>query len=154
MKNKWVIFDLDGTLANIENRLEKSTINGKLNYGKLHESSLIALDEPMTEVIDFLKSFKRFGCKIMILSARFESTIKVTKEWFDKYNIPYDILKLKSMNETYMHSAKWKSKYLMELLTEISSPENVILAVDDFEPNQKMFESYGIHCLNPNTITN
>ena len=152
MKNKWVIFDLDGTLANIDDRLEKSTINGKLNYSKLHEEDLIKLDKPMLEVIDFLKSFKKFGCKIMILSARFESSIKITKKWFIKYNIPYDVLKLKSMNETYMHSAKWKRKYLMKLLTETSSPENVILAVDDFEPNQKMFEEHGVHCLNPKTI--
>ena len=50
MNKKTVIFDLDGTLANIDVRRDKSTKpNGKMDWDKFFDPKNISLDKPNTE---------------------------------------------------------------------------------------------------------
>ena len=150
MEEKWAIFDLDNTIADIGYRLQQSTFNGKLNYSKLHDPTLIRDDEPMYSTIDLMNSLNKFNVKILILTARFESTHNVTIQWLDKHNVPYDHLKMKANKDTYMKSDKWKELQLHKLVSLKSlSYDDIILACDDYEKNQFMFESYGIPCLDP-----
>ena len=154
MGKKWAIFDLDNTIANINNRLAVASKSGKLDYSKLHDHELIRTDEPMYETIDLINDLANFNVNIFILSARFDSTLSVTKEWLMFHNVPYDKLVLKSYKDTYIKSNSWKEKQLLKFIEENNiTPEHIILAADDYAPNQTMFESWGIPCLDP-TITN
>ena len=50
--DKWVIFDLDGTLADIEDRRKKSKKdNGKMDWDKFFDPFNIWLDQPNHPVI-------------------------------------------------------------------------------------------------------
>ncbi len=114
MKQRWAIFDLDNTIANISSRLEKSTINGKLDYKKLHDPMLIRDDEPMFKTINLINDLCEFNVKIFILTARFASTENVTLEWLHKHSVYFDKLIMKSQGfpDTYMKSDQWKEKQM------------------------------------------
>ena len=159
MVKRWAIFDLDNTIAKIDKRLAKATINGKLDYELLHQEYLITHDAPMYDTIDLIDSLATFNVGIFILTGRFESTRGATEEWLNYYKIPYDKLVMKSYKDTYVKSSAWKEKQLLKFIEENNiTPEHIILAADDYKPNQAMFESWGITCLDPlynlNTIAN
>ena len=62
---------------------------------------------------------------------------------------------MKSYKDTYMKSSTWKEKQLIKFIEENNiTSEHIILAADDHKPNQTMFESWGIPCLDPFNITN
>ena len=155
MIKRWAIFDLDNTIADMSHRLQLSTVNGKLDYSKLHSVNLVRQDEPMHETIDLINDLANFNVGIFILTGRFESTLAVTKEWLTFHNVSYDKLVMKSYNDTYKKSSAWKEKQLLKFIEENNiTPEHIILAADDYAPNQTMFESWGIPCLDPFEITN
>lgn len=159
MVKRWAIFDLDNTIAKIDKRLAKATVNGKLDYKLLHQEYLIMQDIPMYNTIDLIDSLSRLNVGIFILTGRFESTKESTEEWLNYYRIPYDKLVMKSYKDTYVKSNTWKEKQLLKFIEENNiTSEHIILAADDHKPNQTMFESWGIPCLDPlyslNTIAN
>lgn len=159
MVKRWAIFDLDNTIAKIDKRLAKATVNGKLDYKLLHQEYLITQDTPMYDTIDLMESLATFNVGIFILTGRFESTKGCTEEWLTYWRVPYDKLVMKSYKDTYVKSNTWKEKQLLKFIEENNiTSEHIILAVDDHKPNQTMFESWGIPCLDPlynlNTIAN
>ena len=147
-KQRWAIFDLDNTIADIGYRLQQSTTKGKLDYKKLHDPSLIQFDEPMYKTIDLIRDLRNFNVKIFILTARFASTEKATVEWLDKHEVYFDQLLMKSSKDVYMKSDKWKEKEMLRFMQQ-DYLRQVILAADDYHKNQFMFESYDIPCLDP-----
>ena len=159
MVKRWAIFDLDNTIAKIDKRLAKATVNGKLDYKLLHQEYLITQDTPMHDTIDLINSLASFNVGIFILTGRFESTKGATEEWLTYWRVPYDKLVMKSYKDTYIKSNTWKEKQLLKFIEENSiTSEHIILAADDHKQNQTMFESWGIPCLDPlynlNTIAN
>ena len=159
MVKRWAIFDLDNTIADMSARLEASTVNGKLNYGKFHNIDLVKQDTPMQETIDLISNLANFNIGIFILTGRFESTKQVTERWLSNYNVSYDKLVMKSYKDTYIKSNTWKEKQLLKFIEENNiTSEHIILAADDNKANQTMFESWAIPCLDPlynlNTIAN
>lgn len=148
IRQRWAIFDLDNTIADISYRLQQADEKGKLNYEKLHDPSLIQFDEPMFKTIDLMNDLANFNISIFILTARFAATRKVTERWLQVNNVPYDKLVMKSYNKTYMKSDKWKENEMLKFMQQDSLPQ-VILAADDYHKNQFMFESYDIPCLDP-----
>ena len=148
--SKWVIFDMDSTIANINTRKRLATRSGKMDYSILFDSNLITLDQPNLKIVDLLKSLKDFGCKVFILTARPVENIQATIEWLEENEIPWDDLRCKPHNSQYQKSDKFKESELHRFFKAYnSSPEQVILSVDDDEKNIRMFESYGISTLNP-----
>jgi len=69
---KTVIFDLDGTLANIDVRRDKALKpDGKLDWEIFAApQSILDLDEPNLPVIKMAQMFKADGFKIVIFSGR------------------------------------------------------------------------------------
>jgi phosphoglycolate phosphatase-like HAD superfamily hydrolase len=145
MVKRWAIFDLDNTIADINDRLAVASSSGKLNYSKLHDPELIKTDKPIYETIDLMNDLANFNVSIFILTGRFATTKEVTEQWLHTYNVPYDKLVMKSYKDTYMKSDKWKERELHKF----NNLNNIILACDDHKKNQYMFESYGIPCLDP-----
>ena len=145
MEKRWAIFDLDNTIAKIDKRLAKATVNGKLDYKLLHQEYLIMQDTPMYNTIDLMDSLATLNVGIFILTARFDSTRGATEEWLNYYKVPYDKLVMKSYEDTYMKSHVWKEKELHKF----NNFNNIILSCDDYHKNQFMFESYDIPCLDP-----
>ena len=72
MNKKTVIFDLDGTLANIDVRRDKSLKpNGKLDWEIFASpTSIMDWDTPNQPVIKMAQLFKADGFNIVIFSGR------------------------------------------------------------------------------------
>ena len=96
MKNT-VIFDLDGTLANIEVRRDKSLKpNGKLDWEIFAApSSIMDWDTPNEPVIKMAQMFKADGFKIVIFSGRNDRGFVATNHWLTRYDVPHDLLVLR-----------------------------------------------------------
>ena len=94
VKNKnVVIFDLDGTLANIDERRKLSTkSNGKLDWDIFFDSNNIKLDIPNPPVVKCAQMFSDQGFKIIIFSGRNDRSFHTTKDWLNEHEVPFDLL--------------------------------------------------------------
>ena len=96
MKKDIVIFDLDGTLAIIDERLKESSMkNGKINWKRFFSDELIKRDLPNPPVIKTANLFHQNGYKIYIFSGRSETTENATRKWLKDNRIQYDYLRLR-----------------------------------------------------------
>ncbi len=156
MREKWAIFDLDNTITDINDRLDAATNTqtGKLNYGLLHRNDLIEkYDKPIKTTIDLINNLAKFNTRILILTARADSTRKTTIDWLTRNKVVYDSLIMKSDKDTYMKSFTWKEKKMKKFMDLHNiSFEQIVLSCDDYGKNQLMFESWGIPCLDPNNL--
>jgi len=152
LENKWIIFDLDGTLADIEERRKKCThVHGRMDWDAFFDPENIKLDKPKTEVIMMAQALKAFGYKIAILSGRSKATKDVTREWLKQYDVPYDILKMRPTGNKW----KWipddtlKLKWFNDLWAdnEDRSEHEVVAVYDDRDKVVKMWREIGLTCM-------
>ena len=86
-KDKWVIFDLDGTLADIETRRKMATkSNGKMDWDVFFADKLVELDDPNQPVIDTCKALAE-KYNIAIFSGRSKATKPTTMKWLEKHGV-------------------------------------------------------------------
>jgi len=80
MTDKCVVWDIDGTLANIEHRRHWIRHNPKnwpaFNRGMVH-------DTVYDDMVWLLKTLHTAGCTILIASGRGEENRQVTENWLD-----------------------------------------------------------------------
>tara|TARA_R100001377_G_scaffold71083_1_gene46621 strand:+ start:50 stop:559 length:510 start_codon:yes stop_codon:yes gene_type:complete len=97
MNNKnTIIFDLDGTLANIDKRRDISTKpNGKLDWDIFFNAGNIQLDTPNAPVVKCAQMFHQQGYKIIIFSGRNDRSYHTTDSWLKQHQIPFDLLVLR-----------------------------------------------------------
>ena len=94
MKNT-IIFDLDGTLADISERKEKAQwkSNDKaMDWDIFFDPENIKLDKPKEAVIKCAQMFHKQGYKIVIFSGRNDRSFQETKLWLSTHEVPYDLL--------------------------------------------------------------
>ena len=91
---KTIIFDLDGTLANIDVRRDKSLKpNGKLDWDIFASpKSIKDWDKPNVPVVEMAKLFHQDGFKIVIFSGRNDRGFDATEDWLIWWDIPFDLL--------------------------------------------------------------
>ena len=91
---KTIIFDLDGTLANIDSRRDISMKpNGRLDWNVFAApNSILALDKPNAPVIKMAQMFKADGFKIVIFSGRNDRGFDATVQWLNDFKVPFDLL--------------------------------------------------------------
>lgn len=143
---KTVIFDLDGTLALIDTRRKIATKdNGKMDWDKFFDPNFIKLDRPNWPVIDTLKLFSEKGLKIVIFSGRSEVTKDATEEWLDRYNIPFDTLRMRPTSKEFkfMRDDDLKEGWLNELFPDKS---DIFAVFDDRNKVVEMWRRNGITC--------
>ena len=79
MKKDVVIFDLDGTLADIDARRTLATKeDGKMNWDTFFDPDNIELDLPNESVIEIARTLDAQGFTIVIFSGRSKATKDVT----------------------------------------------------------------------------
>ena len=142
MKKDIVIFDLDGTLAIIDERLKESSMkNGKINWKRFFSDELIKRDLPNPTVIKTANLFHQNGYKIYIFSGRSETTENATRKWLKDNRIQYDYLRLRKEND-YRPDEIVKKDFLKTL----SILDRVFLIFDDRKKVVKMWRSLGLPC--------
>ena len=96
MKKNTIIFDLDGTLADIDARRELATKpNGKLDWDVFFDASNISLDVPNEPVVKMAQMFAEEGFNIVIFSGRSKSTYRTTRQWLIQNDVPFDTLQMR-----------------------------------------------------------
>jgi phosphoglycolate phosphatase-like HAD superfamily hydrolase len=139
-KKDAVIFDIDGTLADITHRLHYVTGEQK-NYDDFN--SLCVGDIPKKDIIDLLKIFS-YKYLIVIVTGREEKWRIVTKDWLDLHiGIPY-VYPLR-MRRTGDHRPDYIVKE--EILQNLNQFYNIKFAVEDRDQVVEMWRRNGITCL-------
>tara|TARA_R110001583_G_scaffold87742_1_gene228426 strand:+ start:157 stop:654 length:498 start_codon:yes stop_codon:yes gene_type:complete len=149
-KGMWVIFDLDGTIADISQRREVSEKeNGKLDWDKFFNSDNIGLDKPFIKIITLVNMFNNIGVNIAILSGRCKSTKEATQKWLKLNNVPYNILKMRptSTKWKFMPDDKLKKIWLDDLWPEQEREGKLLMVFDDRQKVVDMWRENNITCL-------
>ena len=160
MDKNTVIFDLDGTLANIDRRRNhalKMGKNGKMNWNEFFNPAHIAFDEPNEPVIELAQMLKDKGYKIFIFSGRNDRMYERTVEWLEWNDVPYDLLVMRpdkfqgktwpvaegnpaTPDMRYMPDEILKKK-MLDTFLDIN---DVYLVVDDRDKVVKMWRELGL----------
>jgi len=159
MKNT-VIFDLDGTLANIDSRRDISMKpNGKLDWDIFAApNSILALDKPNAPVIKMAQMFKADGFKIVIFSGRNDRGFDATVQWLNDFKVPFDLLvmrpdkfKDKSWPIADGNPATPDMRFMPDeilkkvMLDNFVDINDVFLVVDDRDKVVKMWRDLGLN---------
>jgi phosphoglycolate phosphatase-like HAD superfamily hydrolase len=144
---KTVIFDLDGTLADIETRRGISIKeNGKMDWDIFFDPNNISLDTPNRPVITMAKLLKESGHRIVILSGRSKVTKDATRDWLKQFDVPFDVLKMRPDNKEFkfMPDDQLKKLWLDQLFP---NTDDVLCVFDDRDKVVKMWRENGLSCL-------
>ena len=143
---KTVIFDLDGTLALIDDRRALATKdNGKMDWDVFFDPKNISLDLPNRPVITMAQMLKDQGYRIVIFSGRSKGTKEVTKEWLKDFLVPFDVIKMRPTSKEFMFMPddKLKQMWLDKLFP---NKEDILCVFDDRDKVVKMWRDNGINC--------
>ena len=137
--NNIVIFDLDGTLANIDKRRTLATKNGKMNWNVFFNPNNIDLDTPNQTVIDMANLLHSQGYLIYIFSGRSDKTEDATKDWLDKHNVNYDLLQMRPQGLLYKPDNDLKQDWL-----NVIKKDTVAMVFDDRNQVVDMWRKNGL----------
>ena len=148
MEKKIVIFDLDGTLADITTRraLAIDTTNGKMDWDVFFDPKNIDLDQPNTPVIKMAQMLKSQGFMIVIFSGRSKSTKTATKFWLDQHDVPFDVLKMRPNDRNtggHWHFMK-DSDLKQHWLDDLQIKNDIFAVFDDRNQVVDMWRSNGL----------
>jgi len=128
---KAVIFDVDGTLAKMNNRSP-------------FEWMRVGEDLPKTEIITLARMYKFNGRKVIIFTGRDGCCLELTKEWLTKHEVPFDDIFIRPEGNQEKDSII--KKRLFEY--HMRGVYNVELVVDDRDQVVKMWrKELGLTCL-------
>lgn len=143
-----VIFDLDGTLANIEKRRVKSlTKMGRIHWPAFFDPEKIHLDEPHEDVIRMYTIMKNAGFRVGIFSGRDEITKEKTLEWLSKYGIEPEFLYMRP-HDTKIPDEQLKKAWLQ---MELNEGHTIFCVFDDRNKVVEMWRENGIRCFQVET---
>ena len=142
--NKIVIFDLDGTLADITLRrtLATDATNGKMDWSVFQDPKNINLDIPNQKVVDMLHMIDNTDkYQIYILSGRSDATQDVTIDWLTNNGINYDHLIMRPQKHLYKADNDLKQMWLDDI-----GVDNVAMVFDDRQQVVDMWRRNGLTC--------
>ena len=143
---KSVIFDLDGTLALIDDRRKISTKpNGKIDWDIFFDPKNIDLDKPNLPVIKLAQMFKDNGFRIVIFSGRSKATKDTTKDWLNKFDVPFDVLKMRPTSNDFKFKPDDDLKQ-MWLDSLFPNKDDIFAVVDDRKKVVDMWRRNGLTC--------
>jgi phosphoglycolate phosphatase-like HAD superfamily hydrolase len=143
MKQLTVIFDLDGTLANIDKRRTKATkADGKINWKIFFAPENIELDEPIDAVIKTFQALKQSGFRVGIFSGRDAISKKETEAWLAGHGIEFDFLRMRPQGD-FTPDDKLKKTWLDG---ELYDGYEVMCVYDDRDKVVKMWRENGVAC--------
>lgn len=138
---KTILFDLDGTLANIKHRrkfLEGSNPDWKSFNQHMGE------DTPNFPIINLYKTLWNSGqYEIIILTGRNEKYRAVTEQWLAWNEVPFKKLIMRTDND-FRTDNLIKEEMLKYLISE---GKEILFAIDDRQQVVDMWRRNGITCL-------
>ncbi len=148
MKKDVVIFDLDGTLALIDDRRALATKdNGKMDWDVFFNPDNIGLDLPNLPVIKMAKTLHDQGFNIVIFSGRSKATKTATAKWLDKHNVPFNVMKMRPTGHpwAFMPDDKLKQQWLDDIFPG-TDKDRILTVFDDRDKVVNMWRDNGLTC--------
>lgn len=146
---KYVIFDLDGTIADIELRRKKAMRdNGRINWSIFFDPRNIPIDKPLSGIVELYHAMIMAGHTVVVFSGRSDITRDATMKWFftNDINTPH-ILKMR-IDGDFSPDQDLKRNWLAELLeTEQIELEDILFVVDDRKKVVEMWRELDLLCL-------
>jgi phosphoglycolate phosphatase-like HAD superfamily hydrolase len=96
MTNRVIVFDIDGTLANIEHR--RHLVEAKPKDWKAFNDGMVH-DVPNDDVTDLLYLFYTQGHRIVLCTGRDSDYKQVTRDWLFKHEIPFDAIYMRKSKD-------------------------------------------------------
>ena len=163
MNKHTVIFDLDGTIADIEIRRKKSIKpNGKMDWDIFFHPDNIKYDKPVHAIINLVQMYYHDDYKVVIFSGRNDRSWKETKDWLKTHNVPHDLLvmrpdkfKSKSSPVADGNPATGDMRFMPDeilkkkMLDEFVDIDDVLFVVDDRNKVVEMWRELGLVVLQP-----
>ena len=143
-----IIVDMDGTLANIEERVKiavsKKTVNDRrMNWDVFLDPEVMRnLDTPNNDVVLLTRSLAETGHRIVITSARNERHRQVTEWQLQTWQVPYIKLHLRA-DDDFRPDAIVKSEILEKIKNEGFNPT---VAIDDRNQVVENWRKLGLKC--------
>jgi len=136
-----VIFDLDGTLANIEHRVH--LVRGpKVSWPEFYRAC--DKDLPIVPVCETLRVFAASADHhVEIWSGRSDEVKALTEAWLNRHALPYRRLRMRPARDS-RHDATVKSEWLDEYLIEHGKLPDVVF--DDRQHVVDMWRKRGVLC--------
>ena len=140
---KIVIFDLDGTLADITQRRALATDigTGKMDWDIFFDPKHIDLDVPKDQVVQMADMLSKQGYTIWILSGRSDVTHQATVDWLGKHDIWYDHLVMRPKKYHYTKDSDLKKMWL-----DTIGVDKVAMVFDDRQQVVDMWRAQGLTC--------
>jgi len=142
MEKNTIIFDLDGTVADVTARRELATKpNGKIDWNIFLNPDNIKLDMANKPVIRTAQLFAEAGFTIAILSGRSDKTINTTRSWLAHNKMPFHKLILRDRDRIFMPDEQLKKQFLDSHI----DIDDVFFVVDDRQKVVDMWRSLGLN---------
>lgn len=139
---KTIIFDLDGTLANVEHR-RRLKEDGSFDWKYFNDSVNIKLDKPNMAIVDLYRNL----CgkySLVIVSGRSDACYYKTREWLENNGVVnYNKLILRTRGD-YRPDHILKEEILNVLIAE---GHEISFVIDDRQSVVDMWRRNGITCL-------
>ena len=142
MKNT-IIFDLDGTLADISVRKKLATKpNGKMDWDIFLDPDNIKLDVPNDPVVKMAQLFADDNFNIVIFSGRSDKTKHTTLDWLTHNKVPFNKLVMRDSVTSHFVPDDILKKDMLDKHLDI---DDVFLVVDDRQQVVDMWRSLGLN---------
>lgn len=144
----YVLFDLDGCLANIDLRLQKAKIGGKMNWDIFFDPRNIQLDKPRPALAELYRMLMQDRNTIVMFTGRSDVTKQATLDWFQEHVIePPHILQMRP-DGNYKPDIVLKLEWLNKLYEkEGITKEDILFAIDDRQKMVDLWREQGITSL-------
>ena len=160
---KYIIFDIDGVLADCSHRL-KYIKGEKKDYDKFYSADEIWKDEILPEghwIFDFAYEWvqqRSAHFQIVFLTARNESRKIATKAWFMESFSQLITEKIHGMSSKIFMRSKndYRPAHQVkeDLIKKHIGFENILFAFDDDDKVNEMYAKHGVICYKPNITRN
>lgn len=137
---KTVIFDIDGTIADLDHRLHHIA-NFPKNYDKFYDEC--DRDAPIEPVISLMIDMFARGYKVLLVSGRTDRVRGKTEEWLRRHMIPFADLHMRKDGD-WRSDVIVKSEILDQLLAQ---GHKIAFVVDDRTSVVNMWRERGLTCL-------
>lgn len=150
---KYIVFDIDGVLADCSHRLKYIQGEDK-DYDSFYSYDEILKDKPILNLDKILLNIQcaeSSDIDIRFITARNIKSITATAEWLEKY---FSIMV--EEGDILMRPEKdWRPAYQVkeDLIEKHIGFENILFAFDDDDKANEMYKKHGVMCYKPN-ITN
>lgn len=140
-KIKAVIFDIDGTLAQIEHRRHHVASGKKKNWKAFFAEMN---KDPVNEWCRNLNHmYKKEGYKIIVMSGRPSNYREVTKTWLSDNNVHYDELFMRDSRDQRQDNLVKEDLYN----NHVKSYYQIEVVIDDRKQVVDMWRKIGLVCL-------